>query len=558
MQVKLSQDKRSLVVAFPYSATLVALVKRLPGRSYVPSSHNWTLPLNDQAAASVTTLEQNGFTVDPEVSTAIAQLGDKLRQLNQLSANNTSTVSSLVSALPLYDFQKQGVVHNLTALQALGGSLNACDVGLGKTLQALAVVEAMPDIKQVLVLAPKSVLYQWQAECTRWLPKASVVVVDGPKQARMAQYATVGQLPRPLIVIMGYETLRNDIDGISWHWDLTIADEAHRLGSTTTELYKAVHKLKALRRLALTATPLMNRVLDLWGIYNWLVPGYLGPYHAFVEHYCLRNPWGGVEGYRELDKLAERLAPLMFRRTLDQVALQLPELTYETIPVELSKTERDLYTKVKKELLFELQPQLVNKLSSPMVLQNTLVKLGKLQELTDSLELLGTSTESSKLAALKDHIADVLVSGHKVIVFTKFERMARLIHQALQEYGVVLFTGQVEAEGRQEVVSSFSLDERTKVLVATDAGGVGLNLQAASIVYNYDLPFSVGRYKQRTGRAHRIGQLKPVIVYNLIASKTIDQHVWKILQGKHALSDQLLGDDNAIGWSEVESVLTGE
>jgi SNF2 family DNA or RNA helicase len=452
---------------------------------------------------------------------------------------NTGSANSVLEKL--YPFQRTGVEFTALACRLNGGTLNACEVGLGKTLMALGGMQSL-NAKRVLILAPKSVLLQWQGEINKWLSLPSLVYA-GTKQQRSIMRFDLDQPQQ--IVITTYETLRNDIASLPRKWDLVIADEAHRLGSRTTKLYKAMNHLTPTYRIAMSATPIMNRLPELYGILNWASPGCLGTWQSFQDTYCTLNYWGAVTGARNLDHLTERLQTLMFRRTVAEVAPELPPVTYEVLPVSLSKKETDLYDKVRKELLFELQEAEVSKLESPMILQNSLVKMGKLIELCDSMELLGEDTTSSKLEALKDHLSDVTQS-RKVIIFTRFSRMADILMRELRDYQPVLISGSRNAEQRAKAVDSITNDPDCRVLVSTEAGGEGLNLTTASVVYNYDLPWSVGKLIQRIGRSARIGQTKPVLVVNVVSRGTIESAVQKLLAKKVTLARDLIDTDKVI------------
>jgi SNF2 family DNA or RNA helicase len=536
-----------IALKFNYSPSLVVQVKRLEGRTWNKSTRAWYIPLSSGGKV-LPRLEALGFTIDPLIRQAVASEQDKAEAMRSLSQ---ATEAKFETSLPLYGFQKATAKFMVEAKRCL----NANFVGSGKTITTLAALDKL-DCKRMLVVCPKSVIYQWKDEIGKWLPNWQVFVVDGALDARLATYKTVGRpFTSPVVVVVGYEIMRIDINHLTaLSPDAVVCDEVHRLGSGRTQTHKAARQLTAPVVFGLSATPLMNRAADLWGIADIIAPGYLGSFTQFVDYYCIRNPWGGIDGTAKPEELAERFAPLMVRHKLEDVEIQLPELIEEDIKVELSATERSLYDRMRKELLFELQQEEVNKLSSPMVLQNVLVKMGKLQECTDSLALLGDKRESSKLDALEDHVADVVASGRKVICFTRFERMAQIIMARLDKYSPALITGQVDSQGREEAMSRLRDDSACQVLVSTDAGGVGLNLQTASVVYNFDLPFSVGRYHQRIGRAHRIGQTKSVLVYNLIARKTIDEHVKRILKGKQELSAALLDQEPWTG-EEVMGLL---
>jgi SNF2 family DNA or RNA helicase len=413
--------------------------------------------------------------------------------------------------------------------------------------------------KRILVVVPKSLVFQWQAEFKKWGWMDGVIkIYMGRKDVRQKMSYSFGE---PEIVIVGYDTLRVDIENFKMDsrddidWDVIICDEAHRLANIQSATYKALKKLTATHRFALTATPLMNRVQDFYGIIDWLQPGFLGSWMRFVDRYVIKDYGGSAVGTRNIDELKTKLLPVMIRKTLDEVQLQLPPLTEVELPVQLSDKERKLYKQIQQELLFQLQKEDISKLTTPMILQHALVKLGKLQELVDSMELIGDSKDSSKLEALVEHLKDSIHAREKAIIFTRFTRMVTILMRELAAYNPVMITGAVTGLERDNAVDTFQNIDSCRLMIASDAGGAGLNLQAASVVYNYDLPWSHGKLVQRIGRAHRIGQVKPVLVVNLIVQQSVDNHVWKQLKAKSRLSDQMLETPVFESLSDVQQVL---
>ena len=203
-----------------------------------------------------------------------------------------------------------------------------------------------------------------------------------------------------------------------------------------------------------------------------------------------------------------------------------------------------MYQKIREELLFEIDKALLSKIENPVQLQNTIVKMTRLQQLSDSMELIGDGTESSKLEILKEKLEEVLIDGQKAIIFSRFSTMCKILKRELSEYQPAMITGDIETKARAGEIKRFDGDEKCRVLISSEAGGAGLNIQRANVVIHYDLPYSVGKYEQRNGRSYRIGQKRHVTVYNLLAKGTIDMAVKNILYKKRELSADLL--DNPI------------
>lgn len=344
-------------------------------------------------------------------------------------------------------------------------------------------------------------------------------------------------------------------------FETIIYDEGHRLGNVRTKTYKAIQKISqgSQYRYALTATPMMNRPAELYGILNTLQPGCLGAYEPFLGRYMVRNQWGGMLYPINQSELAQRLKRYMIRKSLEEVAPEMPAMTIEDIPFDLSEKERALYDRLKKELLFEVEQYLIEKLERPMVIQMTLTKMLVLTELTCSLELLGEDKTSSKLDVLKDRLEDILLNGEKVIVFSRFEKMTTILARELVQYNPLLITGKVTGEDRDWAVQKFQKNNNYKLLISTDAGGEGLNLDAGSIIFHYDLPWSFGKYVQRNGRVKRLTQKKPMMVYNLVARKSMDGYMAKVLNAKSKLSSALLDDgDTPISMEQIQEMLKYE
>ncbi len=439
----------------------------------------------------------------------------------------------VADSLPLYPFQQETVNFMVSA----GSCVNANFVGSGKSLTTLAVCQKL-DARRVLIITPKSVASQWALiEIPKWMPNASIQLITGTLKQRQKQYETLGDHQ---FTIAGYETVRSDIAHISKHsFDIVICDEAHRLASVRTKLYKSLAKLTASHRYALTATPVMNRPDDLFGIINWVKPGALGSWWGFINRYCVKGGFENkiVVGYRHLDELARRCEPYIIKKTLDEVGMQLPPYTEEELPVILSPIERQNYNLIKNEALLDIEQHIINKIDNPAMMQNTVVKITRLFELCDSLELLGELKASSKLETLKEHLEGTITNDQKAIIITRFSRMAGILQRNLEAYNPCLITG--STQNRAEIIRAFEEGDH-QLLIGTEAIGQGLNLQVANILYNYDSAWNPARMEQRAGRIYRNGQTRPVFIYNLVCQKTIEVWLQKKLLKKQELSDSLL------------------
>lgn len=444
--------------------------------------------------------------------------------------------------LPLYPYQVETKNHMLK-----GSCINASFCGSGKTLTTLAAIHELGHNTN-LIICPKSVLFNWQNEINQWLANlADVFVATGTPLSRTALYEEFTRCARPKFLIMTYDTLRQDFPKLSTtYWDTVVFDEVHYLVNPRSKRFKAAGKLLAKVKYGLTATPIMNSAVDMFGCISAVCGTVLGNYWGFLNRYCVKGGFQDkvIVGFRNMDELASRCAPFIVRKTLEEAQFELPERTDTDLICELSKDEASLYERMRKTLLFELEQQEVNKLSSPIILQNTLTNLLKLQELTDSCELLGDSLKSSKIELLKEHLADTKTM--KAVIFTRFSRMAEILKRELAEYNPVVLSGQTE--DRQKIIDEFNNNPSVKLFISTEAGGAGINLPAANVLYNYDLPFSLGKMEQRQGRIRWHLQKRAVFFYNLIAQlpngkRTVDAWVKDKLLKKQELSDRLLISD---------------
>ena len=287
-----SQNEDRIEIRFDYDRLLVSFVKELLGRTYHQHDHHWSIPLAG-ATDSVKKLESRGFTIDPALKTALA-LDEKVAQeAVELSAKDDTPFET---SLPLFPYQKVGA----SFLYKIGSGLLGDEMGLGKTVQALAVCE-QAKAQRVLIFCPSAVKYQWAEEIKRFLDPTGMLlnttVIDGKPEEREQQWRAVGINVSPSFVIANYELLLRDFASMNAHeWDVLIADEATKISNSMTKTGKLIKKLTAVRRLALTGTPVSNRANELWNIIDFVSPGALGNYWGFMQRYCLKNQWGGIFG----------------------------------------------------------------------------------------------------------------------------------------------------------------------------------------------------------------------------------------------------------------------
>jgi len=325
-------------------------------------------------------------------------------------------------------------------------------------------------------------------------------------------------------------------------FDTIICDEATRVSNPKAKQSKLIKTISSKHKYCLTGTPLSNSIQDIWNLLDFCQPGLLGNYWKFTETYCVKDHFGGIVGYKNLNKLKETLTHYMIRRLKSEVLTELPDKTYENIYIEFTSAERKIYNSIRKEITEDLKNHNIDS----KYLNNVLVKMIRLKQTTSSLELISDITTSSKIVVLKELLTDILHENKKAIIFTQFARMAKILQRELAQYKPLLLIGETSTEQRQHNVHAFTNNDSHQLIIITSAGEFGINLQRASLIIHYDLPWSIAKIEQREGRCHRIGQHENVTIFNLLMSKTIDEYVLKVLHKKQQISRDLLGDKEKI------------
>jgi len=529
----IARKGKNLVITFGYDAYIVSLVGSIPGRAYDKKTHEWKVPVS-QIEDVVVKLYPLGFTVTEEVKLMYQTELQRRAKVNRIRSGDLkeSELSLLdLTGFPFYMYQKVGTGFIAVVDSGLVGD----QPGLGKTIQSLGAT-VVKNAKKVLIFCPVSMKKTWQEEIEKWIPGATSTIVGGDVKARAKQWEQ-----DTTYYICNYHLLLRDVKTMKkFDWDFIIADEATTISNPKSKTSAALKSIPAKRRIALTGTPLNNSVQDIWNIVDWLRPGYLGTYWQFIKEYCTQDKFGSITGYKNLQKLKDKLESLMIRRLKKDVLHELPPKTFENVYVELSPEERKLYTAIKQELAGELKESGMDGKN----LSKTLVKMVRLKQAACSLELLNGVQASAKTDALKELLTNILWDDEKTIIFTQFREMALLLMRDLAQYKPLLIAGGVTQDERDANRKAFNEDNEHKILIMTAAGGMGLNLQRASSVIHYDFPWSISALEQREDRAHRNGQTKNVVIYNMIVQDSIDEYILKVLYKKKKVSEEVLGDND--------------
>jgi superfamily II DNA or RNA helicase len=475
--------------------------------------------------------------VEPEVydyaETAKGRAERDARRRELISAVEAGQARLDLLNLPLYPYQAVGTLF----LAFTERALLADDMGLGKTPQSIAAARLLKewhDIKKVLVVTPASVKFQWGREIERFTDD-SYVVVGGTKQKRAKQYEQDS-----FFTIINYELVLRDLGHLhALKPDLVILDEAQRIKNWRAKTSQALKDLPRPFAFVLTGTPLENRLEELYSIVEFLDDRLLGPPWQFMARHIIKDEWGGIIGYRDLEGVRRAIAPILLRRRKADVLKQLPERIDNDFWLELDTEQERVYRPLEKALNELLRMPEWNAQHSALALS----LLTRLRECATAAQLVEPSVHSSsKLRELPALVSEIASEGHKMLVFSQWERMTRHAQDAVTKAGFksVRLHGGLSMRERTRVIEQFTTDPSVHAFISTDAGGLGLNLQAASFVINLDLPWNPARVEQRIGRAHRIGQTLPVNVINMIALNTVEQRVLEVLYRKQELFDEIL------------------
>ncbi len=434
---------------------------------------------------------------------------------------------------PLFPYQMRGALFAARR----GRTVLADDMGLGKTIQAIAaaaLIRKQHGIERVLVIAPASVKYQWQSEIQKF-SDLSVQVIDGPKENRRQLYAEPA-----FFNLLNYELVVRDLEQIqALGADMIILDEAQRIRNWATVTARAVKQLKSRYALVLTGTPLENKLEELYSVVEFVDGRRLGPAFRFLHDHVVKTDSGKITGYRDLNRIKRQLEPILLRRTRKEVLPELPERTDQIFHVEMTEAQAVPYWEQSDILAKLVAKWNRQKWISEIDLRRISCCLQNMRMLCNSTFLYDKETRvSPKLDEFREIIRELVIEeNRKVVVFSEYARMTALAGEELAKLkiGFVSLHGAVPTKKRQPLLKRFRGDPACKVFLSTDAGGVGINLQQASAIINFEPPWNPARLEQRIGRVHRLGQEKPVQVIHLLTRDSIEERVWETIRLKKAL-----------------------
>jgi SNF2 family DNA or RNA helicase len=537
------------------------LLREARGSRYVALGEGEYLALADQLRqrlAELDALAQADGAKLKVAATAAAWLADAAPELGakgdaawRQRAADLERAAALDPALPhglqatLRPYQHEGYVW-MSRLAAAGfGAVLADDMGLGKTVQTLALLLARAADGPALVVAPTSVCGNWAAECARFAPGLRCSVygqVQGGQGERAAQIETAAAGE---VLVVSYALLLRDAAAFGARdWATLVLDEAQALKNAATQRVQAVAALQAGFRLALSGTPVENRLSDLWSIMNLLNPGLLGSAARFGERFA--NPIERTRNEGARSRLRRLVSPFLLRRTKAQVLTDLPPRTEIVQRIEPSDEERAFLEAMRREALARIAQ--LDPTDPARNRFNVLAELTRLRRAACDPRLAAPEFGriGAKAQAFEQLAVELVESRHQALVFSQFTDFLKLLAERLDAAGLryQYLDGSTPAAVRGERVAAFQRGEADLFLISLKAGGFGLNLTAADYVVIADPWWNPAAEDQAMGRAHRIGQQRPVTVYRLVTAGSVEERIVALHQDKRELAEGLLADQD--------------
>ena len=455
----------------------------------------------------------------------------------------------------LRPYQKLGLQYLQSLRSSNVGGILADDMGLGKTLQTIAHIATEKEQgrlgRPVLIVAPTSLVFNWEREIEKFAPSLRVLLLHGAR--RHEAFDRIGQHD---VVVTSYPLVHRDEERLAQEeFHMLILDEAQLIKNESSRAHRSVRALRAAHRLCLTGTPVENHLGELWALMDFLNPGLLGDEMHFSRFF--RVPIEKHKNKERLSALRDMLAPYVLRRMKTEVAKDLPPKTELFRPVELPGTQRELYESIRVAAHAEVR-KIIKKKGLAASTIPILTALTKLRQVCcdPRLSAIGAASgvrESAKYDLFFDMLGKQLADGHRVLVFSQFTSMLALLAAGLRERGIVYAELTGATADRRAAVDEFEGGKASVFLISLKAGGTGLTLTSADTVIHYDPWWNPAVQAQATDRAYRIGQKKPVFVYNLFAAGSVEERILKLQRKKRDVASALLGDAQALeAFSEDE------
>lgn len=507
----------------------------------------------------------------------VPHLNNIMEQISYVSYNTSDTYARLLNEMKtgrplenveidkkfestLRGYQKDGV-NWMYFLRKYGfGGILADDMGLGKTLQTLVALKTGNFTKPSLVICPKTLVYNWYNEIQKFTPEFKVLIVEGSAQQRREQLNSVSNYD---LVITSYSVIMQDSKKYeNIEFEYCIIDEAQYIKNPKTKTAKAVKRVNSKYKLALTGTPIENNLFDLWSIFDFVMPNFLGTYTKFQMEY--ENPIIKNNDTNKLKELNQKIKPFVLRRTKKEMLKELPPKIEQTYYCDLTIEQMAIYTKILTQVKNNVYTAVNTKgferskieiLSALMRLRQICNHPGLLDE-----QYIDKKDVSGKMEMFAELLEECILGGHKLLVFSQFTKMLNILSRYLNNKKIKYLYLDGQSKNRQQIIDSFNNDDNIKVfLISLKAGGFGLNLTSADTVIIYDPWWNPMVEMQAADRAYRIGQTHTVNVYKLVSRGTIEEKIIKLQEKKKLLFDNLISENNdfmkKLSWEELKEIL---
>ena len=508
---------------------------------------------------SLANIDASQFKDLPVTFTISKQLVEIRKQMLGENKLSFSPVPEEVQA-KLRPYQNEGVnwLERLR-LMYLSGIL-ADDMGLGKTLQAIVAIAQYRQKKKgiTLIVCPTSLLYNWKEEFSKFDPELKVLVIDGIPSARKR---LIESMKKYDVIITSYTLLQKDVEHYKQvQFGYVILDEAQHIKNRGTRNAKSVKMITAEHRLILSGTPIENSLDEMWSLFDFLMPGFLGSYDRFLEKYIRVS---GAEQSKNIEYLRKKVAPFILRRMKADVLDDLPPISEIVYHCQLSDMQQQLYRSYAESARSELV-KLVERDGFDRVQIHVLATLTRLKQICCHPAIFAKEKaelgDSAKYDMLMELLQTLIEGKHKTVIFSQYTRMLQIMREDFEHRGIRFAYLDGSSKNRLEIVKQFNEDETLPVfLVSLKAGGTGLNLVGADTVIHYDMWWNPAVENQATDRVHRMGQKKNVSAYKLITLNTIEEKIAEMQKRKKGLVKKVVScDDEAIAkltWEDVLELL---
>ncbi len=438
-------------------------------------------------------------------------------------------------------YQKAGY-HWMKMLERFGLSgILADEMGLGKTIQAISVLSDLPADSRSIVICPKTLLFNWAAEINKFNKSISYMLYEGNQKERKKILEDLNVN----LLFASYSIIQNDIEDLSEiEFDYIILDEAQHIKNPTALRTKAVKKLKGKHRCALSGTPIENNPTELWSIFDFLMPGYLPKSQNFINKY--KN--NSVQLKESNDKLKMLVSPFILRRKKNDVLIELPDKQVQQVYCKLTPVQEKMYL----QILEEVKNRYLDTENVGNSYLHILAALTKLRQICNHPHLVDKDLKkniefSGKLELLREIIVDAVEGGKKILIFSQFVQMLKILREMLKEEKITFEYMDGSIKNRQKVIDNFNNNNNIRTfLISLKTGGFGLNLTSADTVIIVDPWWNPMGENQAIDRAHRIGQTKKVMVYKIITKSTIEEKILDLQQNKKMMFENIIEEGQSV------------